>query len=273
MNYQTFHPHPDLKAIVKCYWSLEVPVQHDVQRQLILPDGCMDMIFMLGDDVKRYTSEDDFLIQPRAMILGQITQPFYVEPMGMVHSFAVRFYPYGFSNFLKRSLHSLANTETPLHELFGEERSAVLTAAIIKAETTAERITVIERFLFELMAAKTTIDAVVKNTIDTILSTGGRVSINSILKDNLSKRRQLERKFLAHIGISPKQLGRVVRLQGALALMLNTEHGSLTHVAYENDYYDQAHFIKDFKEFTGTTPKAFLDDEKMKLSSLFYRNE
>ena len=54
-------------------------------------------------------------------------------------------------------------------------------------------------------------------------------------------------------------------------MMLNEESDSLTSIAYENEYFDQAHFIKDFKELTGVSPKAFLIDEKMALSSLFYK--
>jgi transcriptional regulator GlxA family with amidase domain len=87
----------------------------------------------------------------------------------------------------------------------------------------------------------------------------------------LSKRRQLERKFKKHIGVSPKQLGKVIRLQTALKMLLNEETESLTHIAYESEYYDQAHFIKDFKEFTGTNPKDFLGNENMSLSALFYK--
>src|SRR5689334_4576100 len=121
MNYQTFPPHPDLSSFVKCYWTLEVPYQNDTQKQLIVPDGCLEMIFILGDDVKRFTSADDFIVQPRDMVLGQITQPFYVLPSGDVNSFAVRFYPYGFSNFVSEPINNLANTETPLAVLFGKE--------------------------------------------------------------------------------------------------------------------------------------------------------
>lgn len=54
-------------------------------------------------------------------------------------------------------------------------------------------------------------------------------------------------------------------------MLLNQSTKSLTDIAYESDYYDQAHFIKDFKEFTGLTPKEFLKDEKMALSSILYK--
>jgi transcriptional regulator GlxA family with amidase domain len=111
----------------------------------------------------------------------------------------------------------------------------------------------------------------VRTTIDALLATNGSARIKTILKEDLSKRRQLERKFKKQIGISPKQLGKVIRLQSALKILLNRKTESLTNIAYESEYYDQAHFIKDFKEFTGTNPNKFLDNESMTLSTLFYK--
>src|SRR5688500_18863396 len=97
MKYQTFQPHSDLASLVKCYWTLEVPAEKGAERQRIIPDGCIEMFFILGDDIKRYTTEEEFIIQPREMVIGQITEPFFIEPTGYVNSFAVRFYPYGFA--------------------------------------------------------------------------------------------------------------------------------------------------------------------------------
>ncbi len=271
MNYQTFKPHIDLATIVKCYWTLKVPVQRNTERQLILPDGCVDMCFTLGDDIKRYTSETDFIIQPRHMLLGPITEQFYIEPTGYVDTFAVRFYPYGFTNFIDLPLHELCNKETPLSILFGEENVENLSQRIIQANTTEERIEIVEEFLFERQNDEVTIDNLVKSTIDTIFLSNGSRPLNVILKDEKSKRRQLERNFKKQIGLSPKQLSKVIRLQATLQMLLNQSTRSLTDIAYESDYCDQAHFIKDFKEFTGLTPKEFLADEKMALSSMLYK--
>ncbi|MEJ1238339.1 helix-turn-helix domain-containing protein [Chryseolinea sp. T2] len=273
MDYHTIRPHPDLSSIVKCYWTLEVPYQNDAQRQLIVPDGCIEMIFILGDDVKRFTSGDEYIIQPRDMVLGQITEPFYVLPSGDVKSFAVRFYPYGFSNFVSISIGDLVNKETPLVSLFGNEVATALADKIRSAADTLERIELVDAFLLERLITKPTVDGIVKRTIDAIFSTKGKVSINTIVNDDSSKRRQLERKFLKEVGVSPKQLGKMIRLQSALKMLLNNHTGSLTEIAYESDYYNQAHFIKDFREFTGTTPKAFLGDEGMILSSVFYKQD
>jgi hypothetical protein len=271
MNYQTFQPHSDLESLVSCYWTLEVPASNDAQRQRIIPDGCIEMAFILGDDIKRYTSEDEFILQPRAMVLGQTIEPFYIEPTGYVNTFAIRFYPYGFANFVTTSIKNLANKETPIEILFGEEPAKKLENKIIQAADTEERIKIIEAFLFDRLNNKSTIDTIVKTTIDALLLTKGSEAINTILKEDLSKRRQLERNFKKQIGISPKQLGKVIRLQTALKLLLSEKIENLTRIAYESEYYDQAHFIKDFKEFTGTNPKDFLGNENMALSTLFYK--
>lgn len=271
MNYQTFEPHPDLESLISCYWTLEVPADYESQKQRIVPDGCIEMAFILGDDIKRYTSEDDFILQPRAMVLGQTIEPFYIEPTGYVNTFAVRFYPYGFANFVTVPIKSLANKETPIDVLFGEETAEKLEQEIIKAADVHERIKIIELFLLNKLSEQSTVDNIVRKTIDALLSTKGNASINTILKEDLSKRRQLERNFVKQIGISPKQLGKVIRLQSALKMLLNEEGEKLTNIAYESEYYDQAHFIKDFKEFTGISPKDFLGNESMTLSSFFYK--
>jgi hypothetical protein len=272
MDYETFQPHPDLAPFVKCYWTLEVPSATESQRQRIIPDGCIEMAFILGDDIKRYTSGDTFILQPRAMVLGQTLEPFYIEPTGYVNTFAIRFCPYGFANFVSVQIASLANTETPLDILFGEKPARELERRIVEAPTASARIAIIERFLLQKLTDRVTVDRIVKETVDALTASRGSQPINSIINDS-SKRRQLERKFRKQIGISPKQLGKVVRLQAALRLLCSGGKDSLTSIAYESEYYDQAHFIKDFKEFTGTSPKEFLGHESHLLSSLFYSRD
>lgn len=271
MNYQTFQPHANLAPLVSCYWTLEIPADNHAERQRIVPDGCIEMAFILGEDIKRYTSQNEYILQPRAMVLGQTIEPFYIEPTGYVNTFAIRFYPYGFANFVDEPISNLVNKETPIVHLFGKENAANLEQKIISAENTEQRICIMEEFLLDRLNDEKTVHAIVKNTIDSLLSTKGSASINYILKDDLTKRRQLERNFKKQIGLSPKQLGKVIRLQTALKMLLDQEMDNLTNIAYESEYFDQAHFNKDFKEFTGINPKEFLGSEDMALSSLFYK--
>lgn len=273
MNYQTFEPHADLASLVKCYWTLEVAAREGDQRQRILPDGCIEMAFILGDDIKRYTSGDEFILQPRAMVLGQTIEPFYIEPTGYVDTFAVRFYPYGFANFVTVPIKDLVNKETPLGLLFGKKTADELAQKINRAAGAQERKEIVEAFLLARLSDRSTIDNIVKSTVDALWATKGSQPINMILKDDLSKRRQLERKFFKQVGVSPKQLGKVIRLQAALKMLLNRQSESLTEIAYESAYYDQAHFIRDFREFTGINPKDFPGSGDMELSAIFYTEE
>jgi AraC-like DNA-binding protein len=271
MNYKTYAPHKDLASMVNFYWVLEVAPDENSSKQRIVPDGCIEMAFILGDDIKRYTSEEEYILQPRAMVLGQTMEPFYIQPTGYVHTFAVSFYPSGFAHFVTEPIQNLRNKETPISLLFGEQEAADLEKKIIEARDTGNRIRIIETFLISKLTNKNTIDQIVTSTIDILLSTKGKISINRVLNDDSSQRRQLERKFLSQIGISPKQLSKVIRMQWALKLLLNEEDESLTTIAYESEYYDQSHFIKDFREFTGVSPREFLGEKTMALSTLFYK--
>ncbi|WP_421871134.1 AraC family transcriptional regulator [Marinoscillum sp.] len=271
MNYQTYQPHPDLEAIVKFYWTLEVPFDKNNEKQKIIPDGCVEMTFNFADGIKRYVSDAEYVVHPCAMVMGQRTKSYFIEPLGDVDSFAICFYPYGFANFVNTPLADLVDLEIPIENLFEADPSNELIHQMVHAADTQERIKIIEAFLLSILHERTTIDSIVKSTVDSLIATKGSAAISTILKEDLSKRRKLERQFKNQIGISPKQLGRVIRLQTALNMMLKDAE-KLTNVAYESDYFDQAHFIRDFKEFTGVTPGEFLGNEQMALSSLFYRS-
>lgn len=271
MNYQTYKPHKDLESIVKFYWTLEVPFDPNNQKQKIVPDGCIEMTFNFGDKIKRYTSENDFILHPNAMVMGQRTKSYYILPVGNVDSFAICFYPIGFINFVKTPLKNLVDKETPISELFGQAEALELERQMNQAIDSQQRINIIETFLLKKLNEKNTISNIVKSTVEALLKTNGTTPINVILKDDISKRRQLERHFKKQIGISPKQLGKAIRLQATLQLLLNKKSETLTNIAYENEYFDQNHFIKDFKELVGITPKEFSGNKNMILSALFYK--
>jgi hypothetical protein len=271
MNYQTYKPHKDLESIVKFYWTLEVPFDPKNQKQRIVPDGCIEMTFNFGDKIKRYTSEIDFILHPNAMVMGQRTKSYYILPVGNVDTFAICFYPIGFTNFVKLPLENLVDQESPISELFEQSKADELEQQMIQAIDTQERIHIIETFLLKKLNENNTISNIVKSTVDTLLKTNGTTPINTLLKDDISKRRQLERHFKKQIGISPKQLGKAIRLQATLNLMLNKKSETLTDIAYESEYFDQNHFIKDFKDIVGVTPKEYLNNEHMALSALFYK--
>lgn len=268
MNYQTFEPSDDLKAFVKCYWTLEGSKEKIPERQAIVPDCCMEMIFHYGDLYKQYLEDGNSIIQPKCFVIGQLTKPLEIEATGKTGIFSVRFHPDGFLPLATIPIKEMENMAVTLDRLFGKDGRDI-EQKILAHIPASERIKYIEEFLLRRLTDIQTIDHVVKSTVEIVLTANGQLSINELSRLTNVNRRQLERKFSSAIGLSPKQLSKTIRLQAALKIMLNKEFKNLTDLAYENQYYDQAHFIKDFKELTGFTPKEFYGSS-LKMSSFFY---
>ena len=267
MKPEIFEPNSELAEFVKCYWTLESKKNKAPKINTIVPDGTMKLIFHYGDLYKNHLDNGESFILPKCFLIGQLTRPFIVEPLGITGSFVVRFHPNGFLPFTTIPIKEMENTAVPLEKLFGKDGQEIGTN-ILKAKSTSERIELIEIFLLNRLTDRKNIDDIVKSTVETILTANGQLSVNELSKRKNINRRQLTRKFSSTIGLSPKQLSKTIRLQNALKSFTTNNNKSLTELAYENEYYDQAHFIKEFKEFTGLTPKEFYG-EHLKMSLIF----
>jgi AraC-like DNA-binding protein len=256
MNYQVFTPVAELQPFVKCFWTIEADLMQEPVKQRIVPDGCMEMIFHYADGYRQYFEDGSSILQPKSFVFGQITNYIEVAPTGVTGLVAARFLPEGLTPFLDRPVAMLANKAVSIAELFGE-RGSVLEQQVMVAADNPQRIKLIETFLLSLLAQPQTIDIITKACVEAIFQSQGQLDIVELADKVKVHRRNIERKFTATIGMSPKQLSRAVRLQATLKMLEQKKFTSLTSLAYENGYYDQAHFIKDFKEFTGMSPKLF----------------
>lgn len=271
MNYKTYNPNVDLSAFVKCYWTLDAPKEIKQEKQRIVPDGCLEMIFHYGDFFKQYYEDGSFIFQPKCFVFGQINIPLDIEPTGETGIFAVRFHPEGFTQFAHLPINTMENRAVSLQEIFGDD-GIQLEKDVLIALRNEDRIKVIETFLFKRLTNPESIDRIAKSSVELILLLNGQLSIDELSEHLKINRRQLERKFSSVIGLSPKQLSKIIRLQSTLKMLANKQFTSLTSMAYDGNYYDQAHFIKDFKEFTGVSPKKFYANN-LKMSSLFTSTE
>ena len=271
MDYKTFEPIKDLSGFVQCYWTLESGSPEILQKQTIIPDACMEMIFHYGDLYREYTENGNSIIQPRCFVIGQLTKPLEIEPTGETSIFSVRFQPGGFFPFFTVPIKELEDKAVSLEKLFGKDGKEI-GEKILNALSTSERIKLIEAFLLRRLMTAENIDRLVSSLVEMIFTTNGQLSINEVSKQTNINRRQLERKFSKAIGLSPKQLSKTIRLQAALKMLLDQKFTDLTSLSCENEFYDQSHFIKDFKEFTGFSPKEFYGSQ-FEMSSFFYRTE
>jgi len=269
MKGRIFEPNDDLKEFVMCYWTLDFPRRDTPQINTIVPDGTMKLIFHYGDLYWHHPETGKKFLQPRCFLIGQLTRPYLVEPEGDTGTFVIRFHPNGFIPFATIPIKEMVNKPISLNSLYGKEGDE-LGKCILNADSAGQRIKIAERFLVNRLTDSKTIDNIIKSAVDTILKTKGQISVTELSKENHIHRRQLVRKFSKMIGLSPKQLSKTIRLQSALKTLLNQKKSRLTDLAYDNEYYDQSHFIKDFKEFTGLSPKEFYGDD-LRMSMIFDR--
>ena len=185
--------------------------------------------------------------------------------------FAVRFKPEGLQPISKLAAKEFQDSAVPLAEILGEEGMA-LESKILKASSIELRIDIIEQFLTDKFESFTVADSIVKETVSTIIESRGRQKINELPIDTVVSRRTLERRFAESVGINLKQLSKIIRLKTAVQKMINREYETLTELACDNGYYDQAHFIKEFKTYTGLTPRDFFEPT-FSFTHLFYESD
>jgi AraC-like DNA-binding protein len=173
----------------------------------------------------------------------------YDEGTGSV---LVRFTPEG-ASCLGAPASSLASRSIPLEGLLSPARVATLRQRLLDATGAQGRVSVVESFLLELPFAR---DRVVSHALHAFGATGPEpTSVASIARALGLSERRLERRFLLRVGITPKRFATLRRFEHAVEIARSS--GSLTRAAIDAGYYDQSHFIRDFRSFAGASPGEF----------------
>lgn len=264
MNYQLYPPSPILSGFIKCYWSLEGE-ELPGTKQRVFPDGCIELVFHYGDLFTKYHA-NDFSLQPRSFIHGQLTRFIEIGGNGKVGIFSVRFHPNGLKPFIRISASEINDDNISITEIWNAE-GRELEDRMMSADSNEQRIRVIEAFLLKRSLQGSSGD-LVDRSVALIHQQHGIINIDALSSKLNVGRRHLERQFIAAVGLNPKQYARITRFQYILSLADQKRYNSLTDLAYAGDFYDQAHFIRDFRAFTGFSPKQYFA-EHLPLVRLF----
>lgn len=254
MHYQTYIPHPLLRRYIKCYWSLDADAQNTLSREKVFPDGCTELIFHYGDLFRKYAAGETGF-QPRSFIHGQISSFIELEASGRTGIFSVRFHPNGLKAFVPFAISATTGEYAGIGDCWGKA-GRELEDRMLNAASQVERVQLVNNFLLHRLNA-TQEDQLIGHCVDTITRAQGNIHIEQLAAELYISRRQLEKRFVTSVGLSPKQFSRITRFQSVLALIGQRQFSSLTDLAYEGGFYDQAHFIKDFKTFTGLNPRQY----------------
>lgn len=148
----------------------------------------------------------------------------------------------------------IVNRNTSLETVLGRE-SVDLAEQIANAKNHDQRAGILNKFLLSKVSFERNRDKNIIDAIQFIQKNNGYVDIASLQSRFSISYKQAERKFKFWTGFTPKVFARIIRFEHA---MKTYDGGSLTHLAFENGYFDQAHFTKEVKEFTGYSPRTYL---------------
>jgi AraC-like DNA-binding protein len=269
MLYREFQPAPALAAHVECYWQLEGSAGPDAPApERLLPDGCVELILNFGAPFREFTTAGASALQPARFVVGQMTRPVLVAPTGAVQLLGIRFAPGGTLPFLPVPAGELTGQLIPLAELSkGLEQE--LCGPVSEARTWLEKVALVEALLLRRFHAAAPRGASLQYALAQIVGRGGQLSVEQLAVDLGLSRRQLERRFLHEVGLGPKLLCRILRFQQVFRAVERAT-GDWASLAVECGYYDQAHLIRDFRQFAGKTPVLLFEDFS-RLSELFTR--
>ena len=236
MRYREFAPNPDASRLVECYWVLEGAAA-GVQR--VVPDGRAELILNLAQPFEALEN-GAWRAQPRCFLAGQLTGPLLLRAAGPAHILGVRFRPGGVNQLLG----------IPVQELTGRTIAAddLGLGGLGGVSTLPE----VERALPRLVRG--TADAMVDEAArllswqPNVATTCATLGVGA---------RQLERRFKARVGMSPKHFARIQRFQRVFRAVENDGAG-WAEAAAACGYYDQAHLIRDFRDLAGAAPSHLL---------------
>lgn len=257
--YKEYPPCRLLSGYIDKYWEFKgAPLKGT--RVHILPDGCTDFIFTLGEAAE--AADARVVMQPyRCFFVGPMTKYSGLETRtDTVHMLGIRFLPCGLFRFAPLPLHELADQRIPsdcLPTIFSDS----LTDALGELPSLEARLHFIETYLIRhLYALPDEAEKRIRYAVDRIERNRGKLPILRLAAETNLCQRQLQRQFKEFTGFSPKEYSRIIQFRRAAELLRNADYDDLLSVAIETGYYDVSHLSREIKRMSGKTPLAFRAD-------------
>lgn len=258
MQFQVIQPNLLLKPFIRQYSFMESELQEGNVTERVIPIEGIQLMIHYKNPFIVYSPDNTFIAQPRSILSGLSNTYSDVSTQGEAGVVFIQFYPAGACHFFDIPLSHFENKTIDLSEVYQRDIKKLEEQVYLEKSMTG-KINVIEGFLMKRFSPIPKPDNLLLQTgIQLIKKSKGQVSISTLSDELAITPKSLKRKFLRYLGHSPKQFIKLIRYQETLVNFRKYKNMSLTEHAYLNGYYDQSHFIKDFKTFTGYTPKGFV---------------
>jgi len=257
MEFSLHQPPPELSDSVKAIWFARGARQDFDAPEPIVPDGCVEIIFNLGDP---FINADSGERQPRDLLAGQMTRPVVALPTGAVDLIGIRF----------RTGRAGIALRVPIWEL--QDRLIAASDVVpfldrladdLRNIATTERLDRLAHVLSGRFQTRNTDSlGAVDEALSIIDASRGSVAIERVAKRVGITRRHLERQFREHVGLGAKPLARIARLHSVLGLLQAQPEMSGAEIAVTCGYSDQAHLIRECQQLAGRTPQRLKTTER-----------
>jgi AraC-like DNA-binding protein len=257
MHYREIKPNAFAARFVKCYWLIEddAPLPNP---QRVVPDGRAQLILNLAHPYETLTKRG-WQLQPQCFFIGQITAPLLLRASGPFRMIGINFHPHTASQLLKLPISEL--TDTAAISLDGiSARLFREFDRIQELRSPGEWFHALDHNIRSLAERRITDDRPLSAAIAELEQSGGLMKITAAADHIGLSSRQFERRFMEAVGITPKLFCRIQRFQRVFPI-LEAGNPGWADAAVQCGYYDQAHLIRDFREFAGKPPLALVAKE------------
>ncbi|MEQ9403008.1 MAG: helix-turn-helix transcriptional regulator [Cyclobacteriaceae bacterium] len=268
MVFKSVPPSTHLSSLIREFWIYENP-DAAIHKQKIIPDGYSEIIIHYGSPY-RINMNGKWEDQSRLLFSNQISKYFFLQNTGPSAMIGIKLFPHSFYRLFGTDLSPYTDRVIPLEEMSGVS-STPLKKLTQKQLTAEARIKQIEEWFADKLAGEQRHDvSLIENAVNIIFKSNGLTDVAKISEQLGISTRHLERSFKKIVGVTPKFFSRIIRFNHIFQLISRGKE-SWIRVALESGYFDQSHFIKNFKEFTGEEPSAY-GFEESNLANFFLKN-
>ncbi len=247
---------PELRPWVEHYWFVTPDGNAPVELRVdVFVDARADLIFNLGAPYVREIIGGRRVKHAKSNLDAQRLVPIRIVQHGLVRTTGVRFHLGGLGAFGLRALRRWTDRTPSPSSVFGAG-AAKLERDLARTKDLDRQAKLLDAFFLERLAVGGSF-ATFRRALDALVRSDGTATVEAVAAEAGLGVRHLERAFAEHLGIAPKTTARVLRFQRALRMLMRDPGCTLADVAATAGYFDQAHFVRDFKRMTGGVPRGY----------------